>query len=167
MTSTKQLPVIVATLAIFALCTVLLSVSSAFAETNGHATTTPSHPPIMMHHATTTSVNIACVQSALDTRETAIGSAFDTMQSAVKSALATRKTSLHDAWGLTDRTTRRAAIKSSWIKWSMDSKVAQTTLRESRKATWATFKNTVKNTCKVSLPPEEGLGNDSMGHMAL
>ena len=88
------------------------------------------------------------------------------MQSAVKTALATRKSSLHDAWGLTDRTARRAAIKTAWAKWQSDNKAAHAALKTSRKSTWSTFQAAAK-ACKVTLPPEERLGNDGVGSVAL
>ena len=174
MTSTRHFSAGVAVTTACAFIAAFFFVSAAFAETNTQGggagihqdmrhgtTTTPWHP-----HATSTAINVACIQSAVDARETAIGTAFDTMQSVVKAALATRKSSLHDAWGLTDRTARRAAIKTAWAKWSTDNKAAQAALKASRKTAWSTFQSAAK-ACKVSLPPEERLGNDGLGQIAL
>jgi|GEM_PF-2866464 ribosomal protein S20 len=166
MTSTKHTSVTVGTVACVAIVSAFFFVSAAFAETNGAGVPSAMHTT-MMKHASSTPVDTACVQTALDTRETAIGAAFDTMQSAVKAGLTTRKSSLHDAWGLSDRTARRTAIKTAWAKWSSDNKAAQTALRTSRKTIWNTFQSTVKNTCKTSVPPEEGLGQDGVGKIAL
>jgi len=166
MTSTKYISATAGIVAFIAIISAFFFVSAAFAETNGAGAPGTMHTT-MMKHASSTPVDTACVQTALDTRETAIGTAFDTMQSAVKAGLATRKSSLHDAWGLSDRTARRAAIKTAWAKWSSDNKAAQAALKTSRKAAWGTFQTTVKNTCKVSVPPEEGLKQDGVGSMAL
>lgn len=176
MTSTKHVSIAAGLLATSALIAAFFFVSAAFAETNiqGGSARTTSHQDIrhgtttslLRPHATSTPINTACIQTALDARETALGTAFDTMQSAVKTALATRKSSLHDAWGQADRTARRAALKTAWVKWSLDSKAAQTAIKTSRKTIWDTFQ-TAARACKVSTSPEEGLGNDSVGQVVL
>lgn len=120
------------------------------------------------HHASSTkSVNLTCMQTAVDTRETAIGTAFDTMHTSVKAALAARKAALHDAWGMTDKVARNKAIKAAWKKWKTDNKGAHIKLRTERKVAWETFKKTVKNTCKETLPKEEALEKDSAGQISL
>ena len=72
--------------------------SNAFA-----ATTTPSTT------VTTSKVDYACVQTAVDVREDAIATAFTTFTSAESAALSARKSALHDAWGMTDAKARRTA----------------------------------------------------------
>lgn len=120
------------------------------------------------HHASSTkTVNLTCMQTAVDTREAAIGTAFDTMHTSVKAALSARKTALHDAWGLTDKSARQSAIKTAWKKWKTDNKGAHIKLRTERKMAWETFKKTVKNTCKETLPKEEALEKDSSGQISL
>lgn len=175
MTSTKLFSVSAGVTAVFAIIAAFFFVSAAFAETNTqggaamkayqqdmhHGTTTNPWRP----HATSTPINTACMETAVDARETAIGTAFDTMQSAVKAGLATRKSSLHDAWGLTDRTARRAAIKTAWAKWSTDNKAAQAALKTNRKVAWNNFQTAAK-ACRVTIPAEERLGNDGVGSMA-
>lgn len=163
MTSTKQFSLTVGTATLVALVATFFFVSAAFAETNGAAMNGTMQT---MKHASSTPINMACIQTAVDVRETAIGTAFDTMQSAIKSGLATRKSSLHDAWGMTDRTARRTAIKTAWAKWTSDQKAAQLALKTGRKAAWTTFQTAAK-ACKVTLPPEEALKQDGVGSTAL
>lgn len=133
---------------------------------NGMGTDMKKHASSTMPHASST-LNLTCMQTAVDTRETAVGTAFDTLQASVKAQLATRKSSLHDAWGMTDNTARKTAIKSAWSKWKTDNRAVHTKLRTDRKNAWESFKTTVKNTCKVKLPLEETLSLDSVGQLSL
>ena len=73
----------------------------------------------MARSASTTpkTVNLTCMQTAVDTREDAIISAHTAYNTAIMSGLTARKNALHDAWGLTDGTARKTAIKSAWSTW--------------------------------------------------
>jgi len=113
------------------------------------------------------SVNLSCMQTAIDTREDAIGDAFESFNDDVEAALAVRKTALHDAWGLTDKVARTTAVKNAWKTWKTDHKSAHSELKSERKAAWATFKTTAKSSCKETLPKEETLSGDASGSLSL
>ncbi|HLC75885.1 MAG TPA: hypothetical protein VJB82_02075 [Candidatus Peribacterales bacterium] len=83
-------------------------------------------------------LDLACMQTAVGTRETSL-----------VTALTTRKDELIAAWGNTEAPARNAAIKVAWK-----------TFKDSRKNAWRTFKDTVKNTCKVmDLGEDAGQGD--------
>jgi hypothetical protein len=112
-------------------------------------------------------VNLTCMQTAVDTREDAIAGAFDTFNDDITAALAARKSALHSAWGLTDVTARKAAIKAAWTTWKSAHKSALKDLKDDRKAAWDTFKTTAKTTCSETLPADEALIKDSAGSISL
>lgn len=88
----------------------------------------------------TPKVDIACVSSAVEKRETAIGAAYDGMASAVKSALQTRKTDLLAVWKIENRDERRAALTSAWAKFTKNVRLAHSAWRKAREAAWQQFR---------------------------
>lgn len=112
-------------------------------------------------------VNLTCMQTAVDTRETAVAAAFTGFNTDVQAALVARKASLHDAWGMSDKTARGTAVKAAWTSWKSASKTAHMKLKSARKDGWAAFKTTAKSTCKEVLPKEEGEGKDASGTVSL
>ncbi len=137
----------------------LLSSSFALAHSgHGHenASTTPS-----------TSVDVSCVQTAIETRETAILSGWGDFNTAIVTALGERKTALKAAWGLTDKTAQKSGVATAWKEWKADKKTAHVELKKDRKAAWDAFKKTVKDTCKVTTTKDEALEKDSSGSIAL
>ncbi len=122
---------------------------------------------LLKNKAAKTTVNLTCMQTAVDDRETAIGAAFTGFNTDVQAGLTARKTALHDAWGLSDKTARNTAVKVAWTSWKSASKAAHSKLKSARKAAWATFKTTAKTTCKEVLPKEEAEGKDASGTVGL
>lgn len=121
--------------------------------------------------ATTTkdkkTLNLTCMQTAIDTRETALISAFGDFKTSMDEALSDRKTALHDAWGISDRADRNKAIKTAWSDWRKDKKETYAELKSDRKTAWTTFAKTAKSTCKETLPKDESLDKDTSGTIAL
>jgi hypothetical protein len=128
--------------------------------------------PFAAHAAVDTSkvkktVDATCMQTAVDTRETAIAEVFTTFNTGIIAALTVRKTALHDAWGMSDATARNTAIKKAWTDWKTAKKTAHTKLKNDRKAAWDSFKTTAKTSCKVVTPKDEGLEKDASGTISL
>lgn len=98
---------------------------------------------------TTATVNLACVQNAVAARDNAIISALATYQAAWTAALQARVSALTTAWGNTNVTTRRAAIKTAWSQYNSAKKSAQTAFNTARKNAWSTYSSSSK-TCKMS-----------------
>jgi len=90
---------------------------------------------------------VTCMQTAVETRDTAIISALDTYAATAKSALTARKDALKAAWAIADRKERRTAIKAAWDTYRKAIKEARSTFKASRKTAWDTFKAASK-VCK-------------------
>ncbi len=112
-------------------------------------------------------VDLSCMQTAVTVREEALVTALSSFHDDLESSLNTRKSALIAAWGITEKTTRSAAIKNAWADWKTDKKDATKDLGTARKAAWDTFKSTVKTSCKETLPKEESLGVDEKGTISL
>ncbi len=112
-------------------------------------------------------VDATCMQTAVETREGALSTAWDEFNESMSSALDARKTALKDAWGLSDVKAQKKANIAAWKEWKADSKEAHATLKADRKAAWDAFKKTAKDTCKVSVPKDEALGKDASGSISL
>lgn len=89
-------------------------------------------------------VDIACMKTAVEPRETAILAAFNKFSTAGVAALTERKTDLVAAWGISDREDRKEAIKMAWSDFKESAKTAKRTLKKERKEAWKTFKEAAK-----------------------
>lgn len=112
-------------------------------------------------------VDATCMQTAVDTREDAIKAGWESFSTDVLAALGVRKTALHDAWGLSDVKAQKTATVNAWKAWKKSAKDAHVELKKDRKSAWDAFKQTVKESCKVSTPKEESLGADASGSISL
>lgn len=107
--------------------------------------------------STKPSVDLSCMSTAVETRETALATAWTGFNADVTAALQKRKTALMTAWDIDGAADRSKAIRAAWATWKTDKKEAHTAFRTDRKAAWETFKKTAKDTCKAAVPKEEGL----------
>ncbi len=89
-------------------------------------------------------INVACIQAAIEKRDTAVVSAYDTLHTSIVSALNARKQALKDAWAKTDRLERRTALKSAWSTYHQSRMGAQKTWRTARRDVWKTFRTDAK-----------------------
>lgn len=112
-------------------------------------------------------LDLTCTQTAVDARELAIEDGWTALSGAIASGLSARSAALHDAWGMTDGKARNQAILNAWKTWRTTDKAAHTDIKKARKAAWDTYKTTMKNTCKTSVPKDEALGKDTVGSMSL
>ncbi len=155
----------------FAVYTALMVALIAFA----YAITMPTFAHAESTTATSTSgtkvkksnVNLSCMQTAVETRETALLDGFGEFHDAVEESLTKRKAALKTAWGINKVSDRAKAIKTAWIAWKKDHKSALSELRADRKAAWETFKSTAKNSCKETVPADEVLSTDTAGSISL
>lgn len=108
----------------------LLSASTlpALAQTGTNRTTTAR------------TLDITCIQAAVDKREAAIIAAVDTYHSTVKTALETRRAALKAAWAIADRTQRRAAIKAAWDAFRGTWRTASNALHKTRRDAWKQYR---------------------------
>ncbi len=124
----------------------------AFAQTSA-GTPTASAPKM----------DLACVQNAVDVREGAIGDAFSSFTTSENTALSARKSALHDAWGMTDGKSRRAARDKAWSDYHIANKAAFAALRTAKKSAWSAFE-TASKACKVPVVEASAMeGTGSLG----
>ncbi len=117
--------------------------------------------------STTSSVDVSCMQTAVETREDGLASAWDTFNTDTKAALSARKSALSEAWGEADKKAQKKAVATAWKDWKKASKDAHTKMKKERKSVWDTFKKTSKESCKVTTPKDEVLGSDAAGTISL
>jgi hypothetical protein len=118
-------------------------------------------------NTTVSAETLTCMQTAVDTRETALMTAFDSFNADVKSALTDRKAALNAAWAMSEGTARSAAIKEAWSDWKAAKKTAHSELKKDKTAAWTTFKTTAHTTCKETLPKQEILEKETSGTISL
>ncbi len=106
-----------------------LIASPVFAQTG---TSTPTHPLVK-------TVDLSCVQTAVDAREDALDTAFTTFTGAESAALSARKSALHDAWGIAAAKDRRAARNKAWSAFKTANRAAFSALRTARAQAWSAF----------------------------
>lgn len=104
--------------------------------------------------ATTTGVtqptrNVACVQAAIEKRETAIIAGHNTFNTSIVSALTLRKDGLKSAYALSEKGATKTAKKAVWGKFKTDARTAHDSMRTVRKSSWSTF-NTEMRACGVA-----------------
>lgn len=129
--------------------------SEAYHPTTGTSTATSTHG---IGKNKDKNRDIACMQTAVGVRETAVAAAWADFSSSTVSALATRKSALNAAWGLAEMKARTGAIVEAMKAWRTASTNAHRELRSDRKAAWDAFKKTAKDTCKTTTPKEESPG---------
>lgn len=100
-------------------------------------------------------VDLACVQLAIDKREGYILLNFDEYHTAARNALLARTTALKTAWANTDRTTRRAEIKIAWKNYQTALRTARKTFKTAQNTIWKDYKIDYK-TCKASASDDRG-----------
>lgn len=111
------------------------------------------------------SVDTACMQTAVETRDNALLASLDTLMGAMKSSFETRRDALKAAWGLADAVQREPAIKAAWQAFKASKQAAVKTGHEAKKAAWTAFKGAVKGTCKAKGNVDgsgEGMDNSAM-----
>lgn len=105
-------------------------------------------------------INVSCIQGAIETRESSIMSALDTYNVAIKNALIVRKDALKAAWAITNKDQRRDAIKAARSAMETAAKDAMKTKRDANKTAAGVFKTTMKNTCRQSNTDSASEGSD-------
>jgi len=102
-----------------------------------------------LEEAAATAAMLACMQTAVTTRETALLKATEARYTAHKAALGSRKTALVEAWKLTDLKARRTAIKTAGVTYQKSLYEANKAFRAEKRAAWKQF-YTDRKTCKAN-----------------
>lgn len=107
-------------------------------------------------------VDVACMQAAIEKRDTAIVTSLTSFTSALTASLQTRKDALKAAWALTDATQRNNAIKAAWAAFNGTWKKGREALNTGKKTAWKTFRTDAK-TCKQ--PEADSSGEQADGNL--
>ena len=89
-------------------------------------------------------VDVACMKTAIDSRENAIIAALDAYHVSLKAAHESRREALKAAWDKTEKLERRKALRDARKAFKENGKSARTTLREARKGAWDQYKTDAK-----------------------
>lgn len=89
-------------------------------------------------------VDSACMQAAVEKRDSAIIAGVDTYTASVKAGLQTRKDAIKAAWALTDKTARNNAMKAAWAAFQGTWKKASQGMKAVKKTAWQTFRTDAK-----------------------
>lgn len=143
-----SLPKIMKKLIGFALLAAFLTTAASGSLVSAQsATTTPPRPTI----------DVACIQAAIEKRDSALVASVDTYAASVKTALTTRKDALKAAWAKTGKQERRTAIKAAWKAYRNSVKSARRVFRDAKNAAWRQF-HTDRRACKIVSSADDGTG---------
>ncbi|HSX24931.1 MAG TPA: hypothetical protein VLG69_03120 [Candidatus Andersenbacteria bacterium] len=106
-------------------------------------------------------VDTACVGTAIDKRETALGGGVSTFGSAVNSAYQTRQSALKDAWSKSTVKDRREAVQAAWKAFNQSVRSARTAWKATQKTAWQSFRSDVKS-CGVTSDADTGSQEQEM-----
>ena len=105
-------------------------------HTNHTRPITPVHPISI----TGRTLNVTCIQMAIDARDTKIIAAVGAYDSSVSAGLQTRMSALDAAWALPEALQRNPAISAAWEAYKAAWRVSVQKLRTDREAAWMQFK---------------------------
>lgn len=105
----------------------------AYAETQGNT-----------QNAAISSVQLSCIDAAIDAREIALIAALDPFTAAMKAALEARRLALTEAWKQPTAILRKTALQNAWKSYQGASKAAHDALRAAKKTAWDVFKTSMR-----------------------
>lgn len=98
--------------------------------------------------------DIACVGTAVATREDALIAALDEFTADAKAALQARKTALAAAYAKTDRTEVRNDVRAAWKTYRSTMKTIRAELKADKRAAYSAFKIAAR-ACGGSIEPSD------------
>jgi type IV secretory pathway TrbL component len=116
----------------------------ALALENSGVPATTAAPTVVVVSPTT----IACVGTAVNAREQAIGAAATKYTTAANASYSARATALAQAYTLTTKDAVRSAVKAAWSSFNSSMKSARGEWKTSRKTAWDAFR-TAQKACKA------------------
>jgi|CXWL01.1.fsa_nt_gi hypothetical protein len=112
-----------------------------------------------------TTAKIACVGTAVNTREAALAAAMATFTSAQNAAYTARSVALKSAYALTTAKEVRNAVKTAWSTFNTSQKVARKAWQTASKAAWMTYRKAAQS-CKApkEISDSENFGSEVSGN---
>ena len=114
----------------------LASHSSSTKATSTSATSTPKQG----RH-----IDRACMQTAIDVRETALIAGRAAYTVGITSAYSVRRAALHNAWDIADRKPRKEAIRTAWKSFEKSMHNIRIDWKKARHDAWKQFKKDRKS----------------------
>lgn len=100
-------------------------------------------------------LDLPCMVTAVDKRDTAVIAAWDTFSTSYKAALVARRDALKTAWNDTNKNTRRASVRNAWKAFRNTKKSTWRTRRSAIGAAWRQF-NADRRACGAQAADESG-----------
>lgn len=98
-------------------------------------------------------IDVACIQNAIDIRDTALASMVNDWSSSTGSALDARREALKDSWSVIDYKQRRSAQRTAWSEYRKLLRNANARKAKERSRTWKKFEQD-RRQCEGAYSPE-------------
>lgn len=103
-------------------------------------------------------IDVACIQAALDARDTALATMVGSWSSTVREALEERRDTLKKSWDISDYKARRNVQRKAWSDYGKILKKANSIKASERRDAWKTFTHKRK-LCEGAYAPEMKTGS--------
>lgn len=91
-----------------------------------------------------TTINLQCMQNAVDRRESSLITSFDNYYSSVRSAMSIRKDGLRNSWSISDKKIRNDGIRAIEKTFRTAEKNARNARKDADRAAEKTYKSDAK-----------------------
>ncbi len=98
-------------------------------------------------------IDVACIQNAIDIRDTALAKMVNDWSSSTGNALRTRREALKDSWSIIDYKKRRFAQRTAWSEYRKLLRSANASKAKERSRTWKKFEQD-RRQCEGAYSPE-------------
>jgi hypothetical protein len=129
-----------------------------------HSSSTASSTPRTRGDKASTTVDRTCMATAVTAREVTVRTAWMNFTASMTTSFDKRSAALIAAWNASADGSK-TAVKTAWTDWKNEKRAAHTKLKADRKEAWDLFHSTAKESCKATVPKDEGLeraGSDSI-----
>ena len=103
-------------------------------------------------------INVPCIQSIIDIRDSSLADMVGSWAFSVKDALEKRRSSLKDSWAITDYKDRRFAQRKAWSDYGKVLRGANDEKKKMRVRIWKIFDND-RRKCEGAYSPEMKTGS--------
>jgi hypothetical protein len=103
-------------------------------------------------------IDIPCIQSAIEERDSSLADMVDTWSSSIKNALETRRSVLMDSWNIAGYKDRRFAQRKAWSDYGKILRSANAEKKKARVRIWKKFEND-RQGCEGAYSPEMKTGS--------
>jgi hypothetical protein len=98
-------------------------------------------------------IDVACIQNAIDTRDTALANMVSDWSSSTGNALQARREALKDSWSIIDYKKRRLAQRTAWSEYRKLLRSANSSKAKERSRSWKKFEQD-RRQCEGAYSPE-------------